>query len=67
MGSGSAGRLAQTRQEWKSPSAVPASPPLTMVIASVLAQACAMPVPIEVVYCVSIVGETGTTLNSGIA
>src|SRR2546421_6856102 len=64
IGSGLAGLDDQIRQEAKSPSAVPASPPVTMVIPRPPARFCAMPVPMQIEYCGSITELTGTTFHS---
>ena len=66
IGSGLAGRDAHTRQVAKSPSAVPASPPVTMVIPRPPARFWAMAVPGAIEYCTSIGLETGTTFQSRI-
>ena len=58
------GRVDQTRQEAKSPSAVPASPPVTMVIPRPPARLCAIPVPMQIEYCGSITELTGTTFQA---
>src|SRR5437868_6854523 len=63
-GSGFAGRDDQTRQVAKSPSAVPASPPVTMVIPRPPARFCAIPVPMHMEYCGSMTELTGTTFHS---
>src|SRR5437773_5346986 len=64
IGSGLAGRDAHTRQVAKSPSAVPASPPVTMVIPRPPARFWAMAVPGAIEYCTSIGDDTGTTFHS---
>src|SRR6266436_6429378 len=66
IGSGSAGREDQMRQLAKSPSAVPASPPVTTVIPRPPARFCAIAVPMPIAYCASIVEVTGTTFHSEI-
>src|SRR6266404_4982053 len=63
-GSGLAGREDQIRQVEKSPSAVPASPPVTMVIPRPPARLLAMAVPGATEYCTSMGLETGTTFHS---
>src|SRR6202023_1938233 len=64
IGSGLAGRDDQIRQVEKSPSAVPASPPVTMVMPRPPARLFAMAVPGAIEYCTSIGLETGTTFHS---
>src|SRR5713226_4492323 len=64
IGSGLAGRDDHTRQVEKSPSAVPASPPVTMVIPRPPARFWAMAVPGAIEYCTSMGLETGTTFHS---
>ena len=63
-GSSLPGRLLQTRQEAKSPSAVPASPPVTMVMASPPARFCIRAVPGAITYWTSMTEVTGTTFQS---
>ena len=53
-GSSLPGRVLQTRQVAKSPSAVPASPPVTMVMPSPPWRFCASAVPGAIAYCTSI-------------
>ena len=65
-GSGLAGRDDQIRQVEKSPSAVPASPPVTMVMPRPPARLLAMAVPGAIEYCTSMGLETGTTFHSRI-
>ena len=62
-GSGLAGRDDHTRQVEKSPSAVPASPPVTMVIPRPPARLLAIAVPGAIEYCTSMGLETGTTFH----
>src|SRR6267378_3039694 len=64
MGSGLAGRDDQIRQVEKSPSAVPASPPVTTVMPRPPARLFAMAVPGAIEYCTSIGLDTGTTFHS---
>src|SRR3954449_12535465 len=66
-GSGLAGREHQTRQVEKSPSAVPASPPVTMVIPRPPARLFAIAVPGAIEYCTSMGLEMGTTFHLRIA
>src|SRR5436305_15248371 len=63
-GNGLAGRDDQMRQVEKSPSAVPASPPVTMVIPRPPARFCASAVPGAIEYCTSMGELTGTTFHS---
>src|SRR5438046_9466834 len=63
-GSGLAGRDDQIRQVEKSPSAVPASPPVTMVMPRPPARLFAMAGPGAIEYCTSMGLETGTTFHS---
>src|SRR3954447_2969577 len=65
-GNGFAGREDQTRQVEKSPSAVPASPPVTMVMPRPPARLLAIAVPGATEYWTSIGLETGTTFHSRI-
>src|SRR5438067_11109542 len=65
-GSGLAGRDDQTRQVAKSPSALPASPPVTMVLSRTAAGLCAIAVPHAIGYCASTGVENGTTFHSRI-
>ena len=64
MGSGLAGRLLHTRHEAKSPSAVPASPPVTMVMPSPPWRFWAMAVPGAMEYCTSMGEDTGVMFHS---
>src|SRR5438128_9110125 len=64
MGSGLAGRDDHTRQLAKSPSAVPASPPVTMVMPRPPARFWAIPVPMHIEYCTSITELIGQTFHS---
>ena len=66
IGSGFAGREDQIRQLAKSPSAVPASPPVTTVIPRPPARFCAIAVPMPIAYWASIVEVIGTTFHSKI-
>src|SRR5216684_3748360 len=63
-GSGLAGRDDQIRQLAKSPSAVPASPPVTTVMPRPPARFCAIAVPIAIEYCGSMGEVTGATFHS---
>src|ERR1700682_2230381 len=63
-GSGLAGRDDQMRQVEKSPSAVPASPPGTMVMARPPARFCALAVPGAIEYCTSMGLDTGAMFHS---
>jgi hypothetical protein len=63
-GSGFAGRDDQIKQVEKSPSAVPASPPVTIVIPRPPARFWASAVPGAIEYCTSIGELTGTTFHS---
>src|SRR5436305_13906301 len=65
-GSGLAGRDGQIRQVGKSPSAVPASPPVTMVIPRRPARCCAIAVPGALEYCTAIGLESGLPLHAGL-
>src|SRR5262245_30914492 len=58
------GGVLQTRQEAKSPSAVPASPPVTMVTPSPPTRFCTWAVPGAMTYCTSITDVTGMTFQS---
>src|SRR5438128_11259332 len=62
-GSWLAGRDDHTRQVEKSPSAVPASPPVTMVIPRPPARLLAIAVPGAIEYCTSMGLETGRTFH----
>src|SRR2546430_16528618 len=62
-GSWLAGRDDHTRQVEKSPSAVPASPPVTMVIPRPPARLLAIAVPGAIEHCTSMGLETGTTFH----
>src|SRR2546423_6008833 len=66
IGSAFAGREDQIRQLAKSPSAVPASPPVTRVIPRPPTRFCAIAVPGAIEYCTSIGLDTGTTFHSRI-
>ncbi len=66
-GSGFAGREDQTRQVEKSPSWVPASPPVTTVIPRPPARLFAIAVPGAIEYCTSMGLEIGTTFHLRIA
>ena len=66
-GSSLPGRLLQIRQEAKSPSAVPASPPTTMVTPSPPCASASSAVPGAIAYCTSITELTGTTFQSRLA
>ena len=63
-GSSLPGRVLQTRHEAKSPSAVPASPPVTIVMPSPPCRFCTRAVPGAIAYCTSITEVTGTTFQS---
>src|SRR5260370_15990856 len=63
IGNSFAGRELQTRQLAKSPSAVPASPPVTIVIPSPPWRFWAIAVPGAIEYCTSIGELTGTTFQ----
>lgn len=62
-GSSIPGRVDQTRQVAKSPSAVPASPPWTMVMPLLLARFWASAVPGAIEYWTSMGDEMGTTFH----
>ncbi len=63
IGSSLPGRELQMRHEAKSPSAVPASPPWTMVIPRPPARFCAIAVPGAIANWTSIGDEIGTTFH----
>ena len=63
IGSSLPGRELHTRQVAKSPSAVPASPPVTMVMPSPPWRFCASAVPGAIAYCTSIGLVTGTMFH----
>src|SRR5438128_5688106 len=67
MGSLLLGRVDQTRHEEKSPSAVPASPPTTMVMPSPPSRFCTMAVPGALTHWMPIHELTGTTFHSFLA
>ena len=63
-----AGRVLQIRQEAKSPSAVPASPPVTIVMPSPPGtRFCISAVPGAIAYCTSMTEVTGMTFHSRLA
>ena len=64
IGSSLPGRVDHTRQLAKSPSAVPASPPVTIVIPSPPKRFCAIAVPGAIAYWTSIGELTGVTFHS---
>ncbi len=64
MGNSCPGRLLHTRQLAKSPSAVPASPPVTMVMPSPPKRFCAIAVPGAMTYWTSMGELTGATFQA---